>query len=100
MKSPTITHFQANATLLCVSNGQQPLSSPADARRTNPDTMEARLLALLHREWVSPLEALGRVGCLSLSQRCGTFARQGYPVQKRWVDLPNGKRVMSYRIAA
>ena len=61
-------------------------------------TMEARLLKLLKRRYVTPLDALSAVGCLSLSQRCGSFARQGYAVAKRWVELPNGKRVMSYRI--
>jgi len=62
------------------------------------ETMESRLLKLLRRKWVTPLSALEAVGCLSLSQRAGSFARQGYAVAKRWVDLPNGKRVMSYRI--
>lgn len=61
-------------------------------------TMESRLLKLLHRKWVSPLDALREVGCLSLSQRAGSFARRGHKVAKRWVELPNGKRIMSYRI--
>jgi hypothetical protein len=65
---------------------------------TKKATMEDRLLHLLKRKWVTPLEALRAVGCLSLSQRAGTFARNGLPLQKRWVSLPNGKRVMSYRI--
>ena len=65
-----------------------------------PETMEAALLRLLKRRYVTPLDALSEVGCLSLSQRAGSFARQGYNVAKRWVALPNGKRVMSYRIEA
>lgn len=61
-------------------------------------TMEARLLKLLKRRYVTPLDALDAVGCLSLSQRCGEFAREGYSVAKKWVALANGKRVMAYRI--
>ena len=63
-------------------------------------TMEERLYKLLKRRWVTPLVALEAVGCLSLSQRCGELARAGHEVAKKWVCLPNGKRVMSYRIAA
>lgn len=61
-------------------------------------TMEARLLKLLKRRYVTPLDALREVGCLSLSQRAGDFARQGHALAKKWVDLPNGKRVRAYRI--
>jgi hypothetical protein len=60
--------------------------------------MHEQLLDLLKQQWVTPLDALNKAGCLSLSQRAGNFAAQGLNVQKRWVDLPNGKRVMSYRI--
>lgn len=60
--------------------------------------MESRLLALLKTRFVTPLDALQEVGCLSLSQRAGEFSRQGHNVIKQPVSLPNGKRVMSYRI--
>lgn len=63
-------------------------------------TMEQRLLKLLRRKWITPLDALNEVQCMSLSQRAGSFARQGYAVAKRWVDLPSGKRVRAYRIEA
>ncbi len=62
------------------------------------ETMEATLLKLLRKKWLTPLDALQEAGCLSLSQRCGEFARQGYALAKKWVDLPNGKRVRAYRI--
>jgi hypothetical protein len=62
-------------------------------------TMEDRLLHLLKRKWVTPLDALHAVNCLSLSQRVSEFIRGGVDVQKRWVDLPSGKRVRAYRIA-
>lgn len=63
-----------------------------------PETMEARLLDLLKSRYVTPLDALDAVGCLSLSQRCGEFARGGYNIVKKWVDLPNGKRVRAYKV--
>lgn len=62
--------------------------------------MKDRLLNLLKRQYVTPLDALSKAGCLSLSQRAGDFAREGYTVLKRWVDLPNGKRVKAYRVVA
>jgi hypothetical protein len=61
-------------------------------------TMTAELVSLLKTQWVTPLDALQRGNCLSLSQRCGEMARAGYRVEKKWRDLGNGKRVMSYRI--
>jgi len=61
-------------------------------------TMLARLEALLRTEWVTPIDALNKVQCLSLSQRCGNLRTRGLDVTQRWVDLPNGKRVMAYHI--
>jgi hypothetical protein len=58
------------------------------------------LHAALKRRWLTPLDALQHCGCLSLSQRCGELRRAGVPVQDKWVCLPNGKRVKSYRIGA
>lgn len=62
------------------------------------ETMESKLLRLLKRKWVTPLTALSEAQCLSLSQRCGDFARSGYSVAKKWVELPSGKRVRAYRV--
>lgn len=56
------------------------------------------LKALLRRQWVTPLVALDRCGCLSLSQRCGEMRRQKMKVIDRWRKLPNGKRVKEYRL--
>lgn len=61
-------------------------------------TMRQDLLQLLKRQWVTPLIALEKAHCLSLSQRCGQFRREGMKVVDKWVDLPNGKRVESYRV--
>lgn len=80
-------------------------------------TMKSQLLKLLLKQWVTPYIALDKVGCMSLSQRCGEFQREracwdasrfwsGYvppastrPPQifSKWVSLPNGKRCKAYR---
>ncbi len=62
-------------------------------------TMTQNLERTLRRHWLTPITALELCGCLSLSQRCGQFRRAGLKVLDRWVDLPSGKRVKSYRIA-
>ena len=83
-------------------------------------TMKQALMQLLLKQWVTPLDALNKVGCMSLSQRCGEFNadrkayedyadsfpywavwrdRSAWPpaIQSKWVKLPNGKRVKAYR---
>lgn len=66
----------------------------------NQPTMQDKLLKLLKTRWVTPVDALNKAQCFSLSQRCGGFARAGYKFKKKWVRLENGKRVMSYRVTA
>ncbi len=61
-------------------------------------TMTAELLSTLKRGWTTPIEALARAHCLSLSQRVGEMIRAGYTVEKRWEKLPSGKQVRAYRI--
>lgn len=60
-------------------------------------TMESRLLALLQDQYVTPVDALKKVQCFSLAQRVSEFIRDGLTIDKRWVDLPSGKRVRAYR---
>lgn len=62
--------------------------------------MHEKLLALLKKQWVTPVDALNGAGCLSLSQRCGDLRRDGINVMDKWVDLPSGKRVKSYHVEA
>lgn len=64
---------------------------------TQQTLMRDQLLELLSKGWVTPVLALNAVGCFSLSQRAGEFIRDGLPIEKQWVDLPNGKRVRAYR---
>jgi len=37
-------------------------------------------------------------GLCSVSQRAGDLIRYGWPVKKKWKDLPNGKRVKEYSL--
>lgn len=66
---------------------------------TPSKTKQDRLLTLLKREWLTPLEAAERVGIMSLSQRCGDFRRAGLNVLDKWVTTATGSRVKAYRIA-
>jgi hypothetical protein len=62
-------------------------------------TMTDKLVKLMKRRYVTPLDALQHANCLSLSQRCGDLRRAGVDVIDKWVDLDSGKRVKAYRIA-
>jgi hypothetical protein len=62
-------------------------------------TMTDKLVKLMKRRYVTPLDALQHANCLSLSQRCGDLRRAGIEVIDKWVDLDSGKRVKAYRIA-
>lgn len=63
----------------------------------NQDLMRHKLTSLLRQQWVSPVEALQKAGCMSLSQRCGDFRREGMNVISEWAEA-NGKRFKRYRI--
>lgn len=60
-------------------------------------TMEDKVLHLLKTRWLTVLDALNLAGCLSLSQRVSEWIASGLNIQKKWVDLPNGKRVRAYK---
>lgn len=60
-------------------------------------TQKDRLLALLRKRYVTPLDALRECGCMSLAQRVSEWIADGLNIAKRPVDLPDGRRVMSYR---
>lgn len=52
-----------------------------------------------HRgSWITPLDALGLFGCMSLSQRIGNLKREGVKIADKWVVRLNGKRVKAYSI--
>ncbi len=60
--------------------------------------MQRDILQLLYAGWATPLEALQKANCLSLSQRAGELSRMGYRIEKTWRELPSGKTVRAYRI--
>ena len=62
------------------------------------ETMESKLLRLLKRKWVSPLDALSAVGCFSLAQRVSEWRASGMRIADKWVELDGGKRVKAYRV--
>lgn len=62
-------------------------------------TKTERLVKLLKRQFVTPLECLEQCGLLTLSQRVSEMRASGYKVIDKWVDLPSGARVKAYRIA-
>lgn len=55
--------------------------------------------ALLRGEVITPMDALRKFGTMKLTTRVSELIRDGFPVVKKWVKLPNGKQVMSYKIA-
>ncbi len=61
-------------------------------------TMKTDLIRELRNGWLTPLGALQKVRCLSLSQRIGELRREGWTVEDAWSRLNDGKRVKRYRI--
>ena len=62
------------------------------------ETKKARLLALLKKQYVTPIDALDRCGIFSLAQRVSEFRRDGMTILDRWVETSVGSRVKSYRL--
>lgn len=63
-------------------------------------TMLYELLAALQNgECLTPLLALQKYDCLSLSQRMGELKRQGWPIVTEMIEVASGKRVAQYRMA-
>jgi hypothetical protein len=55
-----------------------------------------RYLAMGHA--ITPLQALEKFGCLTLSQRIGEIKRDGFKVQSTMIQV-GSKRVASYTMA-
>lgn len=67
---------------------------------SDKQTQQKKIVAYLNQGHVlTPLEAIGVAGTMKLATRIGELIRQGYPIIKEWYKAPNGKRVMSYRMA-
>ena len=55
--------------------------------------------ALERGETLTALDALKRFGCFRLTSRIWDLSQRGMQIKKEWVKLPNGKKVMAYRLA-
>lgn len=63
-------------------------------------TQQNKILALLKRGYIlTPADAYREVGTMKLATRVGELIRKGHPILKIWKPLPNGKKVMSYKMA-
>lgn len=54
------------------------------------------LMALKNGQKLTPLDALNKYACLSLSQRIGELKRAGWPICSEMVEVNSGKRVACY----
>jgi hypothetical protein len=54
------------------------------------------LMALKNGERLTPLIALQKYSCFSLSQRMGELKRAGWPICSEIVEVQSGKRVACY----
>jgi Helix-turn-helix domain len=62
-------------------------------------SQSSRILAHLQAgHTLTPIEALNRFNCFSLSQRITELRRRGYQIITTMVDVPSGKRVAEYRL--
>ena len=61
------------------------------------DTLQGKLLrALQSGERLTPISALERFQCFSLSQRMGELRRMGWPITATMIRVPSGKKVAEY----
>lgn len=56
------------------------------------------ILAHLKRGPITAIEALNSYGCFRLAARIKDLRDQGYDIESRDLDLPNGKTVAEYRL--
>jgi hypothetical protein len=54
------------------------------------------LMALKRGEKLTPITALERYRCFSLSQRMGELKREGWPIKSVMVKVHSGKHVAEY----
>ena len=64
----------------------------------NANTKKARLLALLKKQYVTPIDALDRCGIFSLAQRVSEWRAAGCVIGDKWVVTQSGARLKAYRL--
>jgi hypothetical protein len=47
---------------------------------------------------MTPMDGLRIAGTMKLATRVGELIKAGHPIVKEWFPLPNGKKVMSYKL--
>lgn len=57
---------------------------------------DAILDALLRGEKITPLDALRKYGCFRLGARIYDIRKSGYMVDRKLIDVGNGKHVAEY----
>jgi len=62
----------------------------------NTKSQNEQLIELMKKQWISPLDALAKVGCMRLAARVLDIKNQDYKVLDRWSD---SKKFKEYRIA-
>jgi hypothetical protein len=65
---------------------------------TNPSHCKLILDYLKTGHTLTPLEALNKFQCFSLSQRVTDLRQAGHPIVTTMITLPSGKRVAQYRL--
>ena len=75
------------------------MSNPlAFDKGAGPSQCERILAHLEAGHTLTPLEALQRFQCFSLSQRVTELRQRGYPIHTKMVKLSSGKRVAEYHL--
>ena len=65
------------------------------------ESQNRSIITWLHRgKRLTGLKAIALFGCLSLSKRVSELRKQGYPIEKRMLVLPSGKRIAEYYITS
>lgn len=71
-----------------------------DFTMADKKTQHTKILEYLNTgKRLTPLQAVRVAGTMKLATRIGELIREGYPIIKEWYRTPNGKKVMSYRLA-
>lgn len=74
---------------------------PKPVRVPEDFTQQGKILRYLRNGGsLTPLEALEKFGCLSLSQRCGELRRAGWPIVAHLVKVGENKKVARYSMAS
>lgn len=87
------------ASHLVFAHGDAQVVGGTEGHAMTTQTKLDKLIKLLKRRWVSPIDALKHCGLMSLSQRVGQLRRRGVHIADTWVKDKNGRnRFKAYKI--